>query len=525
MNRLLILAGFVASVWTSFSVSAETVTFAKDVAPIFFEHCASCHRPGEIAPMSLLSYEEARPWAKSIAKVVKDKTMPPWSGESPKHKWRNDISLSEKKIETILAWVEQGAPMGDKAELPPAPEFSDGWKLGEPDHVITFNPVNVPASGDDLFPKQTIEVDFGEVKWIRAIEFMPGDRRVTHHFQTTYVNIAGEGQAKAGGGASSAGLGGGILAIWTAGMPPFEFPEGVGRPIGPRARILVDSHYHPFGEATTDETKIGLHFGEGELKKEVATLVVANTGIRIPAEAPAHPEVGFITVDHDMQILAFSPHMHVRGKAMRYDLILPTGKRETLLDVPKYNYNWQWQYYPTKPIDAPAGSKIEVTAVWDNSAQNPANPDPKKEIIYRGDTFNEMFVGFIEAIPAEGTYHQALPNVEKVKRLLAEHPAEDCYYAGGFLPFGLYVPKQGKGWMYLSQGVNMFAITIDEIQWEGDKLRVVTQLPTPEASATTSIYEGVRGPDGKLKGSLTYGVDGDKPLMKLTPVVYPMQNP
>jgi hypothetical protein len=496
------------------------VTFAKDIAPIMFEHCAMCHRPGEVAPMSLLSYEEARPWAKSIAKVVRDKTMPPWSGESAKHQWRNDISLSDEQIATMLAWVEQGSPLGDKNDLPPAPKFTDGWKLGEPDHIVTLKTVNVAEGGDDLFLKEVIEIDLGEPKWIRAIEFMPGDRRVTHHIQATYRNIAPDGSAKAAGGAENLGVGG-ILAIWTAGMPPFEFPDGVGRPIGPKARILIDSHYHPVGIATSDTTKIGLYFGKGPLQKEVATLVVANTGIRIPPEAPAHPEVGFLTFDYDAKILAFSPHLHVRGKAMRYDLILPNGERETLLDVPKYNYNWQWQYYPTEPIDAPAGSKLEVTAVWDNSPANPANPDPKKEIIYRGDTFNEMFVGFVEAIPAEGVQHKPISSSEKLKKLLAEHPPEDCYWTGGFFPFAMYLPKQGKGWMYLAQGINMFAITLDDIQWDGDKVKVVTQLPTPEASATTSIYEGVRDAQGRMKGALQYGVDSPQP-MKLTPILKPV---
>ena len=183
----------------------------------------------------------------------------------------------------------------------------------------------------------------------------------------------------------------GVLGIWTAGMPPYVFPDGVGRRFGSTVRVVVDQHYHPIGDATRDASKIGLHFGEGELEKEVMTIPVTNTGLRIPPGAGHHAENAHYLFDKDVQILAFSPHMHVRGKAMSYELTYPDGSKEMLLDVPKYDYNWQWLYYPTKPVDIPAGSRLDVTAVWDNSVENPANPDPTKEIIYRGDTFSEMF--------------------------------------------------------------------------------------------------------------------------------------
>jgi hypothetical protein len=480
------------------------VTFTKDVAPIFYEHCVTCHRPGEVAPFSLLSYREARPWAKSIAQVVSAKKMPPWSGESDRLHFTNDNSLAQEEIDTILAWIAEGTKQGRPDDMPAAPVFAEGWKHGEPDYVLTMEPVAVPGDSEDFFPQQYLTIDIDEPKWISAIEFLPGDRRVTHHFQTTYNSPAGRRQVGAESAAST-----GILAIWTAGMQPFQFPEGVGRVVNPGTRVLVDAHYHPIGEDTVDQTRIGLHWGEGELKKEVATFTVANMGLRIPPGAAAHPEVAYHLFDRDMQILAFSPHLHVRGKAMRYDLYYPDGKKETLLDVPQYNYNWQWLYYPTAPVDVPAGSKLEVTAVCDNSAENPANPDPTKEIIYRGDTFNEMFVGFFEAIPKEGTYHQALSAKAKIASALAQHPAEQTFIVGGFLPFGLYLPEDGEGWLYLSQGLLMFTISLDDFDWDGKQLTVRTQFPTPEASATTTIIEAERADDGSLKGTLRYGIDSD----------------
>ena len=490
------------------SAKAEPVTYSDDVAPIIFQHCANCHRPGQAAPMSLLSYKETRPWAKSIAQKVLAGEMPPWSGESDRREWSNDISLSQEQIDTIVQWVEQGARQGDPMDVPPVPTFSDSWTLGEPDHIITLNEISIPAGGDDLFPKQTLTVDLGKPRWIRAIEFLPGDRRAAHHSQVTY-NTSFEKGAKIG---SEQASGAGILGVWTAGMPPFVFPDGMGRVLGAKTEILVDSHYHPFGEATTDRTKIGLYFGKGKLKKEVATLVTANMGLRIPPGEPHHAERAFHLFDRDMQIVAFSPHMHVRGKAMRYDLIYPDGRKETLLDVPKYNYNWQWQYYPTEPIDAPAGSRLEVTAVWDNSADNAMNPDPSKEIIYRGNVFNEMFVGFFEAIEKEGVYHNPLPPREKLASILKEHKGEDSYLIGGFLPFGIYAPREGEGWLYLAQGGSMFSISLDDFSWNGSKLSIRTQFPTPEASATLTLIEAELDESGRLKGKLRYGVDSAETL-------------
>lgn len=513
-----IMTGFGFSVLAA-APGSVAATFSEDVAPIFYEHCASCHRPDHIAPMSLLSYEQARPWAKSIAKAVSTKQMPPFSGESDRHEWKNDISLTQEEIDTILAWVQQGVKEGNPANLPQQPTFPEGWVLGEPDYVITLDQIDIPASGEDLFPKQSVAIDIDEPQWINAIEFMPGDRRAAHHTQLLYSSPRGGSGTIGSTDAPSSG----VLAIWTAGMPPFEFPEGMGRLIRPGTRVIADSHYHPFGEATKDVTRVGLYFGDGELKKEVATYVVVNTGLRIPPHAANHAELAYHVFDHDSKILALSPHLHVRGKAMKYVMNYPDGRSETLLDVPKYNYNWQWQYYPTEPIDAPKGSRLEVTAVWDNSEANPANPDPRKEIIYRGDTFNEMFVGFMEAIPADGVFHDPTPPKEKIMQLLSEFPADESFFVGGFLPFGFYAPKEpGKeGWLYLVQGGSMFTISLDDFAWDGNRLKVTTQFPTPEASATTTILEGELEDDGRLKGDFIYGLDSEKP-MELPLIAQPM---
>lgn len=494
--------------------AADTPTFSRDVAPILFEKCVQCHRPNQAAPMSLLSYREARPWARGMARAVENRDMPPWSAESEHVVFRNDLSLSTEQIATITGWAAGGAPEGDPADMPPTPTFADGWTLGEPDHVLTLDRVDVPAEGPDLFPKQRIALDLEEERWVRAIEFLPGDRRATHHFQATYTTPRRESRGPIGSGerVSEGAAGSGVFGIWTAGMPPYVFPEGTGRVLGPGTTITMDSHYHPFGEATSDVTRIGIHFGEGELEREVATVSVANTGIRIPPGARHHAEEGFFQPDDDMQILAFSPHMHVRGKAMTYRLVHADGTSETLLDVPKYDYNWQWLYYPTEPIDLPADSRIEVTAVWDNSEGNPANPDPTREIIYRGDVVNEMFVGFMEIVRKDGGYHRPKENVDKLTNLIARHPRGTSFLVEGFLPTAFWTPHEGEGILYVASGLQMFTITLDDFSWSGDRLRVTTHFPTPEASAITTVIDGELDAQGVLRGTITMGADTERPF-------------
>ena len=518
MNRKILTVVALSALCVTTAFAADSVpTFSKDVAPLFFSKCAACHRPGEVAPMSLLTYDDARPWAKSIARAVRSGDMPPWGASAEHGTWSNDMSLSPDAVETIVRWVRTGAIEGDPSDLPAQPVFSEGWLLGEPDYIIELDEVVIPAGGDDLFPKQWVDLsDLGGEKWVKAIQFLPGDRRAAHHMLATY-NSGAAGADGRGNFERGRGNGGsGVFGVWTAGMQPYVFPEGMGRLISSQTRVLLDNHYHPFGQATTDVTRIGLYFGEGELQKEVATMLVANTGLRIPPNDPNYEIAGFHVFDTDMQILAFSPHMHLRGKAMRYDVTYPDGTQETLLDVPNYNFNWQWLYYPVEPIHIPAGSRMDVTAAWDNSADNLFNPDPSAEIIYRGNTFNEMFVGFFEAIQSDGVYHQPSDQMAKLTQLLSAHPAEDSYLLGGFLPIGLYVPKSGDGWAYVVQGNGMTTMTLDDIRWDGDKLSVRTQFPTAEASAITTLIEAQLDDKGQLKGTLTYGdkaETGDEPIV------------
>ncbi len=508
--------------FSAFQPHADTPTFSKDIAPIFFKRCATCHRPGEVAPMSLLSYEETRPWVKSIRKAVAQRVMPPWGANPKVGHFSNDLGLTDAEIKLIGDWADAGAPEGDRAALPAAPELQTGWKLGEPDYVVELGDFQVPADGNDLFPTVRVAVALPEDRWIRAIEFSPGDKRVVHHIlailgdfsmngtQTFNQQSVAEAMRRTASAEAPE-----IFQVWVAGAQPTVYPEGMGRILKRDQVITVNLHYHPNGKATTDRSKIGLYFGKGEMQKRITTNFAVNTGFLIPPGAPNHEVKAFHQFDQDSRIISFMPHMHVRGKDMRYELVKPDGQREVLLDVPRYNYNWQWIYYPVEAIRAPKGSRVEVVAHYDNSKNNPNNPDATQTIVYRDATLQEMFVAFMEFIVDDGVAPAPAPPAQKIARLLSAHPSQDAYQANlVFAPFGLYVPQQGEGTLYLLAGSVMFTSTLRDVAWsdapEGKRFTVNTSIPTPTGGGVSAAISGVVATGGELAGRMELGVEEAK---------------
>lgn len=392
------------------AANAKPVVFNSDVAPILMRHCVKCHRPGEIAPMSLLTYREARPWARSIQRAVVNREMPPWLANPEHGRWANDARLNQEEIDTIVAWVEGGAEPGDPTEMPEAPEFTQGWQLGEPDYVIELPSVTVPAEGPDVFRNPIVRIDLPERRWVRAVEFRPGDREVSHHQGAFMVDLAGLMAANGGETPALIIAPGAIspvddqghfnaLGFWAPGSAPIVFPEGTGRWVEPGAILILNQHFHPNGQSErTDQTSIGLFFGEGEPEAEIVAILAGPLELEIPAGAPNHRIDFRYELKTDSKIVSYLPHMHLRGKQMSFIAVHPDGRREILLDVPEFDFNWQTIYYPKEPKLLPKGTVIEVVAHFDNSADNPANPDPNQAVRWGLEATDEMMFGVFELI-------------------------------------------------------------------------------------------------------------------------------
>ena len=367
---------------------AQTPTFAKDVAPIFYAQCVECHRPTMFAPMSLIKYEDARPWARSIRHRVAARTMPPWGADPAHGVFKNDPRLTDRQIETILAWVDAGAPKGDDKDLPPIPKFVEGWTIGQPDAVFEMKePFSIPASGTIEYQYIRIPTNITEDRWLQAIEIKPQARAHVHHVIAFTVPA---GSPISEGGALGPGNIGGV----TPNKPGVVFDPGVGRLLAANSDIVLQMHYTTNGEPAIDKTQVGLRFATEPPQWQQRGGSAMNVRFKIPAGAPAHEVRATRVLPADTIITSFTPHMHVRGKDMTYVAKYPDGRTETLLVVPNYDFNWQITYQLKEAKRFPKGTEIEVIAHFDNSPQNKFNPDPTKDVTWGDQTWEEMMIGF-----------------------------------------------------------------------------------------------------------------------------------
>jgi hypothetical protein len=386
--------------FAAMSRAESAPTFSRDVAPIIFKNCASCHRPGDIAPMSLLTYDQVRPWAKSIREKVALGQMPPWHSTAPRGTFLNDRRLTDQEKDTITRWAAAGAPQGDPKDLPVAPMFTEGWEIGNPDVVLPMpKPFEVPASGTVNYQYFVVPTNFTEDKWIQAIEVRPGVRSVVHHV-LVFAREPGSAARPAGfspvipkpfrpGGGGQIGPGA-IVATTAPGTNAMTYGPGDAIRIKAGATLLFQIHYTANGKATMDQTSVGIIFAKEPPQREIRNLAFINTQLVLPAGAANEPVESAIQFNEDAHITALFPHTHVRGKSWEYRMVGPDGRSQVILPVPKYDFNWQTYYIFSKPLTVTKGSRIEATAHYDNSTGNPSNPDPTKEVHWGEQTWQEM---------------------------------------------------------------------------------------------------------------------------------------
>jgi hypothetical protein len=407
MNRSLIAvlcAAFLASsvIRAGGPVSSAPPTFTKDVAPILYKNCASCHRTGEIAPMSLLTYEQARPWAKSIREKVSLGQMPPWHAVQPRGTFSNDRRLTELEKNTLIRWTEAGAPQGDPKDLPPLPKFTEGWEIGTPDVVLGMTkPFKVTAGGTIAYQYFTIPTNFTEDKWVQAIEVRPGTRSVVHHVlvfvrekaplsDAVFMPVLPKMPAPSDPNASQAQFPGRLIATTAPGTNAMTIEPGQAIRIPAGSQLLFQVHYTANGKEATDQSSVGMIFAREAPKQELHNSAFVNLLLRLPPGADNQAVDSAIEFTQDSHITALFPHTHLRGKSWEYRLIYPDGRSEVVLAVPKYDFNWQTYYVFSTPLTAPKGSRLEATAHYDNSVNNPSNPDPKTEVHWGDQTWEEM---------------------------------------------------------------------------------------------------------------------------------------
>jgi len=388
----------IPTAWTS---PAATPTFSKDVAPILFKNCAGCHRPGDIAPMSLLTYENARPWAKAIREKVAVGNMPPWHATQPHGTFENDRRLSDRDKDTLIRWADGGAPRGDNKDLPPAPKFGDGWEIGTPDVIISMpREFEVKDSGTIAYQFFESPTNFTEDKWIQAIEVKPGVRSVVHHV-LVFCREPGERHKPAfnqvvpnlgsfGRGGGEQGLPGSLIATTAPGTNAMTFKPGTAIRVKAGAVLAFQVHYTANGSVTKDRTSVGMIFAKQPPRQEIRNSAFVNPLFVIPPGANNQAVESAIEFSEDSHIWALFPHTHLRGKSWEYRLIYPDGRREVVLSVPQYDFNWQTYYVFAKPMAVPKGTRLEATAHYDNSTANKFNPDPKVAVRWGPQTWEEM---------------------------------------------------------------------------------------------------------------------------------------
>jgi hypothetical protein len=366
------------------------VTYSNQVARILKNRCIECHHEGQIAPFALTSYDEVVGWAEMIREVTRERRMPPWLAAPQHDQFKNNPSLTKEEIDLIDRWVENGCPQGDPAELPPPAEFAKGWGISEPDEIFYMSdkPYTVQADGVVEYQYYTVDPGWKEDRWIAQAEVKAGNPAVVHHV-IVFIEQPGEGRF------------GAPQMAFAPGMTPRRFEKGMAIRARAGSKLVFQCHYTPNGTKQDDKSYVGFVYADPkDMTHEILGGSCGQMELAIPPNDGSHKVTARKLFLRDSYLLGMNPHMHLRGKSFRYELELPDGRRELLLDVPRYDFNWQLWYLLKEPKLVPKGSRMVCTAYFDNSADNPANPDPTKTVTWGEQTWDEMMFGFYSTVKA-----------------------------------------------------------------------------------------------------------------------------
>jgi hypothetical protein len=378
---------------------AEAVTFNKDIAPILWKNCASCHRPGEVGPFALLSYDDAAKRGEFIRDVVKDRIMPPWKAEPEYGRFHGVRRLSDADIKTIDRWVAAGSPEGRMEDLPQPPKFSEGWQLGVPDLVLKMpQPFEVPAETPDIYRCFVLPIDIPEDRTVSAVEFRPGNRKIVHH-AVFFLDSTGRAREKdladaelgyrsfgGPGFIPSGGLGG-----WAPGSEPMFLADGLGKSLRTKTDLVMQVHYHASGKPEQDQSQVGIYFTKKPVEHLVTGVSLLNPRLDIPAGAKRHRTQVEATLPVDVTAIGVSPHMHLLGREMKVWAETPDKETIPLVWIKDWDFNWQLQYTFAEHVRLAKGTKIRLEAYYDNSEDNPANPNsPPRRVRWGEETTDEM---------------------------------------------------------------------------------------------------------------------------------------
>jgi hypothetical protein len=410
------------------TAAAPPPTFYHDVLPILQSHCQGCHRPGEIAPMPFVTYEQTHPWAKQIASAVQMKMMPPWFADPRYGKFANDPSLTPQEVATISAWADAGAPGGDAHNAPSPPKWTEGWNIAQPDQVVRMPmPVQIPPRGEVEYTYEIVPTHFTVDRWVQMSEFRPGSPTHVHH-AVVYIrppdsqwlrhapigepftaSTLSDPQERREAHETTSDL----LLVYAPGSSPDQWADGMAKFVPAGSDLVFQMHYTTNGKADKDQTSIGLVFAKTQPKQRVITLQLNNHALLIPPGADDFRVEVQGTLPNDATLLSLFPHMHLRGKRFEYDIIHGDGSVETLLRV-NYHFHWQLSYRLSGPRPLKAGTKLRAIAWYDNSRNNPHNPDPEKTVTWGDQTSDEMMVGFFDVAVPTGVdkWHYFIRNRE-----------------------------------------------------------------------------------------------------------------